>query len=540
MSSVGSGPEADAPDGPQARTVRNPVLPGCHPDPTVCRVGDDYYLATSSFEYVPGIPLFHSRDLVHWRPIGHAVDRPEQLSLAGVRSSEGLYAPTLRHHEGTFYLTSTLVGPNGSGPVGNFVVTAQDPAGPWSEPVWWEDEGIDPALFFDDDGRAWATGTRESRSPQWDEQAEIWVREMDRTTLRLVGPEHVVWRGALLGAAWAEAPRLLKVEGWYHLLAAEGGTEHHHAVSVARSTRVTGPYAGNRANPVLTHRHLGRTHPVMGVGHADLVELPDRTWWAVVLGTRPYGGLYENLGRETFLVPVTWEDGWPVFAPGVGQVRLVERAPSLPAHAWPEPSVRDSFAGGLGLVWNAVRGPAAAFAQPGPEGGLDVTLLPATLDGVRPAAFVGRRQQHVDVDVTARLRFEPASADEWFGLVVRQSDDHHYLVVVAGAAMEGGPRRILVVRRHEGRRTVLLVAPAPDGAIELGLRVRGQEYQAVLVGEDGEDQHLVTLDGRMLDSTVADSFVGVWLGLYGTSNGMPSTTTAHVEWFEYAPVTPAP
>ncbi|WP_157601941.1 glycoside hydrolase family 43 protein, partial [Promicromonospora kroppenstedtii] len=307
--------------------VSNPILPGCYPDPTICRVGAEYYLVTSTFEYFPGLPVFRSRDLVHWEQIGHAVDRPGQLDMQGIASSGGLYAPTLRHHDGTFWLVCTLVDQQDSSRGGNFVLTATDPAGPWSDPVWLGEDGIDPSLFFDDDGRVWLHGTRLAREPEWHDQTEVWLRELDPATMRLAGPEHVLWRGAVLGAVWAEGPHLYRVDGTYYLLAAEGGTEFHHAISVARSDSVTGPYVGNRANPVLTHRHLGRDVDVVGVGHADLVEAPDGSWWAVLLGMRPYGGYHYNLGRETFLVPVTWEDGWPVFAPGQGRVPMVVEVP---------------------------------------------------------------------------------------------------------------------------------------------------------------------------------------------------------------------
>lgn len=285
--------------------VVNPVLPGCHPDPSVCRVGADFYLVTSTFEYFPGIPVFHSRDLVHWRPIGHVLDRPSQVDLGTVASSEGIFAATIRHHQGRFYVVTTLVGGTDRG--GTFVVTATDPAGPWSDPVWLDDApGVDPSLFFDDDGRAWCTGTRLAEPGEWEGQTDVWLREFDAAQLTLTGPEHLLWRGALHGAVWAEGPHLYTVDGRYYLLAAEGGTEHGHAVSVARADHVTGPYTGNPANPVFTHRHLGRDFPVVGVGHADLVRTAEGHWWAVLLGSRPYGGYHPNLGRETFLVPVRW------------------------------------------------------------------------------------------------------------------------------------------------------------------------------------------------------------------------------------------
>ena len=345
-------------------TACNPVLPGCYPDPSICRVGDDYYLVTSSFEYFPGLPVFHSHDLVHWRQLGHAIDRAEQLDLSEVPSSGGLFAATLRHHDGVFYLVNTLVHAGAGVPGGNFLLTALDPAGPWSDPVWLDDaDGIDPSLFFDDDGRAWYVGTRPSPEPAWDGQTDVWLRELDLSSLRLTGPERVLWHGALLGAVWAEGPHLYKVDGRYYLLAAEGGTAHHHAVSVARADEVTGPYVGNPANPVLTHRHLGRDHPIVGTGHADLVQLPDGGWWAVVLAMRPYGGYHYNLGRETFVVPVVWQDGWPVFAPGTGQVTACVVPPPLAPHPWSAQPARDEFRRpDLDLRWNALRGPASAFA----------------------------------------------------------------------------------------------------------------------------------------------------------------------------------
>ena len=246
---------------------RNPILPGSHPDPSVCRVGPDYYLVTSTFEWFPGLPVFHSRDLVHWRPLGHVLDRPDQLPLDGVRPSGGLYAPTIRHSGRTFYVVCTLV--DGTGAEGNFVVTATDPAGPWSAPHWLGETGsFDPSLFFDADGRAWFHAARPTDS---DGHTEIWLREFDPAGPTLTGPEHVLWDGALKGTVWVEAPHLYRIGDFYHLVVAEGGTALDHAVTVARARRVTGPYEGNPRNPILTHRHLGVDHPILGTGHADLV-----------------------------------------------------------------------------------------------------------------------------------------------------------------------------------------------------------------------------------------------------------------------------
>ena len=523
----------------------NPLLPGTYPDPSICRVGDDYYLVTSTFEYFPGLPVFHSRDLVSWRQLGHAIDRADQLDLSHVPSSGGLFAPTLRHHDGVFYLVNTLVHAGEGVQGGNFLLTAVDPAGPWSDPVWLTDaEGIDPSLFFDDDGRVWFTATRPTSEPAWPGQTDVWLRELDLAAQRLVGPEHVLWHGALLGAVWAEGPHVYKVDGRYYLLAAEGGTEQNHAVSVARADAVTGPYTPNPANPVLTHRNLGRDVPIVGTGHADLVQLPSGAWWAVLLAMRPYGGYHYNLGRETFGVPVVWADGWPVFAPGDGRVResVVAPAPAPAPCPWPEPEVRDDFdLPELDLRWNAVRGPAASFASPGAGvgagaggGGLRLRLLPQTLADAGTPAFLGRRQQHRDADVAALLTFDPASAHEWAGLAARLSDDAHVVLAVAGAA-PGRPRRVLAVRTHDGGEEILAEAEIGPGPVRLTLGIRGQDYRLGYAAGEAAARELATVDGRVLDPHDAGAFVGVWLGLYATSNGDPTRSHADVSWFEYLP-----
>ena len=513
--------------------AHNPLLPGCHPDPSICRVGDDYYLVTSTFEYWPGLPVFHSRDLVHWEQLGHVVDRPGQLDLQGIASSGGLYAPTLRHHDGLFWLVCTVVDQHDAARGGNFLMTAQDPAGPWSDPVWLDADGIDPSIFFDDDGRVWLHGTRLAREPRWHDQTEVWVRELDPATRRLVGPETVVWNGALKDAVWAEGPHLYRVDGTYYLLAAEGGTEFHHAVSVARSGSVTGPYVGNRANPVLTHRHLGQGAPVIGVGHADLVQAADGSWWAVLLGMRPYGGHHYPLGRETFLVPVLWEDGWPAFAPGAGRVPDEVDVP------FAAPGVLGASQGNASgavrpddLRWTSLRGPASAFAVPRGDG-WELTMLPTTLAEPLTSAFLGVRQQHVDADVQVVVD-APAVVDEEAGIAVRQSEDDHVRLFVTRAD-EGG-RQVVAVHRRGGEETTLGSSPiAGTGPVTLVVQARGPEY-GLLVARDDEPPALVaTADARTLDSVATGGFLGLWIGVYATSNGRPTTTVVRVPSFEYTP-----
>ncbi len=503
--------------------VRNPILPGCHPDPSICRVGDDYYLVTSTFEYFPGLPVFHSTDLARWECIGPVVTRSDQLDYAGIASSGGLYAPTIRHNDGRFYVVCTLVDQADPDRGGNFAMSASDPAGPWSGPHWLDADGIDPSLFFDDDGRAWLHGTRPARTPAWHDQTEVWVREFDPGTMALVGPEQVIWSGALLGAVWAEGPHLYKVAGTYYLLAAEGGTEFHHAVSVARSDSVTGPYAGNPANPVLTHRHLGRSADIVGTGHADLVQAVDGSWWAVLLAMRPYGGYHYPLGRETFLVPVTWEDGWPVFAPGAGRVPAEVEVPFA--------SGGPVLAGDAG--WTSLRGPASAFAEPDGDG-WRLRLQPASLADPGTPSFLGVRQRHRDLDVEVTLRGILRPGEE-AGVAVRQSERDHVRLALVPA---GGSVLARATQRRAGTDVLLgELALEPVDRVRVGVRVRGQEY-ALWVRVGDRDVVVATADGRTLDSVATGGFLGLWLGVYGTSNGSPSDTVIAVEGFAYRPAGP--
>lgn len=516
-------------------TVSNPILPGCHPDPSICRVGDTYWLVTSTFEYLPGLPVFRSTDLVGWEQVGHVVDRPGQLDLEGVGSSGGLYAPTLRHHDGLFWVVCTLVPRGGRSRGGNFLMTATDPAGPWSDPVWLGVDGIDPSIFFDDDGRAWVHGTRLAADPEWHDQTEVWIRELDLSTKALTGPEHVVWTGAVRGAVWAEGPHLYKVDGTYYLLAAEGGTDLHHAISVARSDSVAGPYEGCRSNPVLTHRDLGRGADVVGVGHADLVQAVDGSWWSVLLAMRPYGGYHYNLGRETFLVPVAWEDGWPLFAPGVARVTATVEVPTTgPVVLGASQGTTSGVVGPQDLRWTALRSTVGEVATPRGEG-WELPLRPARLTEPTTPAFLGLRQQHRDVDVTAVLRVDLA-AEEEAGLVVRQSEQDHVRLALTA---RDGQRLVTTVHVRSGEETELgrLVLDTPtDEAVVLTASVRGQDYRFLVGRPDDGGVVLETVDGRTLDSVGAGGFLGVWLGVYGSSDGRPTSTVAHVEQVEYRPV----
>ncbi len=492
------------------RTFTNPILPGFYPDPSICRVGEDFYLATSTFSYFPGIPLFHSRDLVHWEQLGHALTRTSQLDLSGCEHSHGIFAPTLRYHEGTFYLITTNVGG-----IGNFYVTASDVAGPWSDPVVLPTEGIDPTIFFDGDGTAYYLGTRGKRNASYWGDNEIYLQRLDVKRGEVVGPCHALWDGAAKNAFWAEGPHLYKKDGYYYLLIAEGGTGHEHAVTVARSRDLFGPYEACPNNPILTHRHLGRRHPIVNVGHGDFVDTPTGEWWIVALGSRPYGGYYRNMGRETFLAPVIWEDGWPVVCPGAGQVRTVEAAPNLAPAFMPKPPARDCFPGGeIGSQWITLRAPAARFATPraGAADGIRLRLLPETLAKRASPAFLAMRQTHMNYALTARFSFSPACDGEGAGLALLQSDQYHLCLL---RTREDGVHCVALTRVEKGIATRVAIAPYTGDITCLRIHADGQRLSFFYGPE--ETALSLLLDGvsaAFLSPDVAGGFVGTCMGLY--------------------------
>ena len=512
-----------------SRTLRNPILSGCYPDPSICRVEEDYYLVTSSFEYFPGLPIFHSRDLVHWNQIGHVLDRPSQLDLDEIRPSGGLYAPTIRYHNGTFYLINTLV--DGKQRSGNFIVTATQPQGPWSEPYWLEDaDGFDPSLFFDDDERVWFTANRLNEKGFYTGHTEIYLREIDIKNKKFVGEEIVLWDGAVKGAVWAEAAHIYKANEYYYLLVAEGGTAHHHAVTIARSKNITGPFETNRGNPILTHRHLGLDYPIVGTGHADLVETQNDEWWAVLLAMRPYGGYFYNLGRETFLVPVRWEDDWPIISPGTGRVEFEYPAPNLPEHVYPTPSTRDDFNDTtLAYHWNFLRTPREDFySLTERKGFLRLRLRPQDLTEKSNPSFLGRRQQHINFTAQTELEFTP-QVDECAGLVLIQNNDFHFRFVV----MQENENIIRLIQRSHGKDEILATQPLHTNRCTLKVTAHEQDYN-FLFSTGGQWQVLSeNIDGRILSTPVAGGFVGAYIAMYASSNGQPSTNHADFDWFEY-------
>lgn len=514
-----------------SRYFENPILPGFYPDPSICRAGDDYYIVTSSFAYFPGIPIFHSRDLVHWEQIGHVLDRPSQLDLDGAGHSQGIFAPTIRYHDGRFYVITTNVTHGG-----NFIVTADSPEGPWSDPYWLPDApGIDPSLFFDDDGRCYVTGTWEvPEGPAYYGDNEIWMRELDLETMTFKSERYGLWRGAMKNAVWPEAPHIYKKDGYYYLMIAEGGTDFHHSVTIARSRKITGPYEGCPSNPILTHRHLGRKYPIQNAGHGDLVETRNGEWWMVLLASRPYGGYYRNLGRETFLVPVVWEDGWPVVSPGTGKVEFSYPCPQLPEWKVNPPEPVDHFdKGSLAPCWNLLRTPREEiYSLTERPGFLRLRVRPPRLTEPENPSLVCRRQQHMSFTARTVIEFAPGDG-ETAGMVLLQSDRYHYRMEYAG---EGGKTLVRLIKCEDGKETVINSVPWHSERFEMVISARGQDF--CFSFGDGEQKIVLAenVDGRILSTDVAGGFVGTTIGLYASSNGKESRNQADFDLFEYRPV----
>jgi beta-xylosidase len=491
-------------------SYRNPVIPGLHPDPSVCRVGGDYYLVTSTFTYFPAVPIFHSRNLVEWSQIGNVLDRPSQLDLGATRgwASMGVYAPTLRHHDDRFWMITTNVTHAGAR---SFFVTAEDPSGAWSEPLTVDVSGIDPDLAWDGNGDCWV---------HFSGLGGIARCRVDDASGALLEAAVPTWSGT--GLPFPEAPHLFERDGTWYLLIAEGGTERGHAVSIARGPSPAGPWEGCPANPIVTHR--ATEQPVQNTGHADLVQATDGSWWMVLLAVRPLGRSpgYHILGRETFLTPVEWADGWPIVAPVA--LEMPQRAPG-PDHDTGSPvrAGRDDFdAPALDPHWLAIRrAPLAVASLDRRPGWLTVIGTDATLDSDEPA-FVGRRQQHLRCRVRALV--DPGSSTE-AGIAVLMDEAYHYEVAVRGEhvvarARIGPVAQVLGDATLPDAPTVLVLETHTDGHAPDEVRLGFEDHA-------GSFQVLATVDGRFLSTEVVGGFLGRVLGMYAVGG------EAAFDWFDY-------
>ncbi len=501
-----------------AAAYTNPILPGMYPDPSICRVDSDYYMVNSTFQYFPGVPLWHSRDLVNWRQLGNVLDRPSQLPLGGASAWFGIYAPTIRHHDGTFYMITTNVGDNGVHN-GNFLVTATDPAGPWSDPIWLDQGGIDPSLYFEG-GKCYMVSNPDEN---------ISLCEIDPATGRQLTPSRRIWQGD--GGRHPEAPHIYYRDGWYYLLIAEGGTEMGHSATIARSRDIYGPYESNPANPILYHqRRIAQDNPIQGVGHADLVEAPDGRWWLVCLGFRPSAAGSYVTGRETYLAPVEWgADGWPVVNGG-GVITTEMNVEGAAATAGRPRNGRVDFASleAMPLDWVYLRNPdTSAYALT--PAGLQLRGAEADLTSLGSPTFVARRQQDISFEATTAVRLTDARPGGRACLTVYFDVTSHYELYLRQNP-DGSRSVCLSYKLYRLAHTVAEISvPSDVATVELRITSDADAYRFACSTDGGAGWLPVgELDTRYLTKDTAGGFTGVVIGLYATG-----PATAIFPYFSY-------
>ncbi|KAF2776982.1 glycoside hydrolase family 43 protein [Streptomyces sp. OM5714] len=564
MTAVPTAPDQDRsdrrkPDGPQGPVIVNPVLPGFHPDPSILRVGDDYYLATSTFEWLPGVAVHHSRDLVNWRPLGGILRDKRLIDLTGRPDSGGVWAPCLSYTDGLFHLVYSDV-TNLSGAfkdVRNHVITAATLDGPWSDPAPFPSHGFDPSLFHDDgpdgDGRSWALWMEWDHRPGRHPFAGILLQEWDRGERRVTGPMHRIFTGTRL--AHTEGPHVYRRDGWYYLMTAEGGTSWSHAVTVARSRELTGPYEADPAGPLLTSAGHDKL-PLQKAGHGSLVATPDDEWYLAHLMARPLGPLGPCvLGRETAIQRVEWTaDGWPRLdgEPPAGHQggplpRTLVPGPDLPPAPTPSTPTRDHFdRPDLDMPWATLR------RHPDPSW-LSLTERPGhlrlrggqSLGSTHGQSLVARRQQATDFDFSARLAAEPCSPLQMAGIVhYYNSTLWHYLHLTWDEEI-GRVLRVGLCAHGEYFEPAPAVA-VPEGAVDLLLSVRraqgnfawrtvrGTEWQRI--GPDLDVTRLsdesATLGDPATGHFTSWGFTGAFAGL-SAQDLTGAAMTADFAWTKY-------
>ena len=513
-------PEISAQTPPE--TFQNPILSGFSPDPSICKVGDDYYLVTSSFTWFPGIPVYHSKDLVNWKVIGHGLNRSDMINMDGLNDNDGIWAVTIRYHDGIFYLITTA---NRCG--GNFYLTATDPKGPWSDPVWLKDApGIDPSLFWDDDGRSYYTGNNWNFEKSWPAQCAIWMQEIDLKNGKFTGDRKILTYGHANNATYAEGPHIHKINGRYLLLMSEGGSSYHHAVTVHHSNSLWGHYVADKTNPVLTHRHLGEKYPIQSLGHADLVQTQNGEWYSVALGIRKIDG-HNPLARETFLCKVEFENGTPIFNPGYGIVLSEQKRPNLPWTPIETETERDEFeTDELNSKWYFVRIPKKKFYNLN-NGKLTLSLQPEIIDSLVNSAMIIQKIKHHNFTAMTKLNFYTEKDNEQAGLVVYRTANGYYSLMKDNTG-------IILTKKHLGEKEI--IRRIPYNKREVYLKAVTNELEINFFFGENPDNMLNIGDVQSLDVISDNSFNrfnGPGIGIYATSNGKQSENSASYDWFEY-------
>ncbi|QFY11097.1 family 43 glycosylhydrolase [Nonomuraea phyllanthi] len=474
--------------------IRNPVLPGFHPDPSIVRVGDDYYLATSSFEWYPGVRVHHSRDLVHWRPLGGILTERRLLDLSGVPDSGGVWAPDLTYHDGLFHLVYGVMDNYALGykDVANHLITAPSIEGPWSDPVRLPGRGFDASLYHED-GRTWLLSMVFDSRPGRG-FAGIEMRSLDGGKPELILPDREV----------TEGPHLYRIGGWYYLMVAEGGTGYQHQVTVLRSRSMSGPFEEDPAGPMLTSRHDPGLE-LQKAGHGCLVETQTGEWYLAHLAARPYHNRACVLGRETAIQRVVWEDGWPRVAGGVPAVEVAP--PALPACPWPADEDSGGIDGGLGARWSTLRRPASPDWVVAARDGLTIKGGQSPY-GLRSPSLVARPVTARTCSLEAVVRFEPDGVHQSAGITAYyNSRNWHYLALTSDG--------LVLTTSDRGTRTEHLLGPAgPEARLRVELDgpvVRfnhGPELDATILSDEHADERV---DGHIRSFGFTGAFVGLWV-----------------------------
>lgn len=489
---------------------QNPILRGMYPDPSVCRYQDKYYMVCSSFQYFPGVPLFESDDMVNWKQIGHCLTRPSQVELNGVRSSGGIFAPTIRCHNGRFYMVTT----NDSFAL-NFYVYTDDIYGEWSEPIPVDQDGIDPTLFFED-GRSYFISNGNDENGK----GCIQMCEIDIETGKKKTGSKILWQGT--GGRFLESPHLYRFGEYYYLVEAEGGTEYGHMANYARSKSIWGPYEAYPNNPVLTNRNLGG-YQIQAAGHGDILEDANGNWWFVHLAFRQIHQwqTYHHLGRETCLVPVHWQDdGW--FTMGDDQTcRMEYDMPDSVTFAPQNFSYRKTFETlSPKNDWIFMRTPDMKNYR-FLDDHIELCGTEVTLNDVASPTFTGVRQTEFDIDLTCTL--EPNGQE--CGITFYMDELHHYEIVTKPAKDN---QTAVFVRQTIGCVSQESEAQLVDGKAAIHVAGEAQQYHFYAVTKDGK-KHLADAYTRYLSSEVAGGFTGVIIGLYAVNPDGSNTWSAFTD-----------
>jgi len=509
----------------------SPILQGCYPDPSITRKGEDYYLVNSSFSMFPGVPIFTSKDLVNWKQVGHVLDRPSQLKVEKSGVSHGIYAPDIKYnkHNDTFYMITTQF----AGGIGNMVVKTKDPAKGWSEVQKLNFEGIDPSIFFDDDGKAYIV--HNDAPPKGTEQynghrvIKMWDYDLEKDQI-VAGSDKIIVNGGVdlsQKPIWIEGPHIYKKNGKYYLMCAEGGTGGNHSEVIFMSDSPKGPYLPAGNNPILTQRYFpkDRKEKVDWAGHADLVETPDGQYYGVFLAIRPNEKNRVNKGRETFILPVDWSGKYPVFQNG-----LVPMKPKLklPAGAQNQTWQNGFFPNGnftyndkltdknLDFRWIAMRGPRESFITV-TKNGVKVNPFATNIKALAPVSSLFHRLQHESFETSVTLDFKPKSEKELAGITLYQSETFNY---VFGITKKDKDFYIVLERTEKGQSKLIA-----SEKISLSKPVKLQ-----VVADKDEHSFNYSLDGKsyknlggpvsgdILSTDVAGGFTGSLIGLYSTSS----------------------